>query len=215
MHENLRNAFSIKPEDNQDNSPWQHLRSERRSLSFFSLYAKMEFEKLENENDFYLPKTFSFFLHEFKKGFLQYGISKPPTQIDMFFDTDSKMPVYVIQISLSPLSSSMEAKIPLSLAKNLSILNCTQAEYFTNDQKNIENIYTSDNLINKYLHTNYCIYVDIVYEDTPQEEDTSINLLEITNQKNTIKEIFGGKYDSALGTVYSFKCRPVYVKLVH
>lgn len=215
MHENLRNAFSIKPEDNHDTRPWQHLRSERRSLSFFSLYAKMNFEKIESENDFYLPKTFSFFLHEFKKGFLQYGISKFPSQIDMYFDTDSNLPVYILQISLSPLSSTMEAKnIPLSISENLSILNCTEPEYLANYKNNIEGIYSNSSLTKLYINTDFCIYVDIVYENSPEEEDLSINLVEIISQSNTLNQILGGRYNPKLGTVSSDRCRPVYAKLI-
>ena len=215
MHENFRNAFSIKPEDNHDASKWQHLRSERRALAFFSLYAKMNFDKLENENDFYLPKSFSFLVHEFKKGFLEFGISKTPTLIDMFFDTDSCLPVYVIQITLSPLSSIKEVKnINISLCENLSIINCKKSKYVANHKKKIEDMYVNNTSTKSALNTEYCIYVDIVYEDAPDEPDESINLVEIMNQKDATKRILSGKYDPKLGTVSSDKCRPVYAKLI-
>lgn len=215
MHENFRNAFSIKPEDNHDASKWQHLRSERRALAFFSLYAKMNFERLENENDFYLPKSFSFLVHEFKKGFLEFGISKTPTLIDMFFDTDSCLPVYVIQITLSPLSSIKEVKnINISLCENLSIINCKKSKYVANHKKKIEDMYLINSTTKPYLNIEYCIYVDIVYENAPDEEDENINLVEIMNQKTAQKQFFSGTYNSNLGTVSSFRCRPVYAKLI-
>jgi hypothetical protein len=215
MHENLRNAFSIKPEDNHDTRPWQHLRSERRSLSFFSLYAKMNFDKHESESDLFLPNSFSFFLHEFKKGFQDYGFDEFPKQMDLFFDTDSCLPVYVITVNLSPNSATKEAlSIPLPLAENPSILNCLHSEYVNNYQPEIEAIYKNNTNSSKPVCIKYPVYLDIIYKDSLEEEDNSINFLDVFNQKNTSLQIFGGRYNPSLGTVYSDKCRPVYVKLI-
>ncbi|MBL7885179.1 MAG: hypothetical protein JNJ52_00395 [Flavobacterium sp.] len=215
MHENLRTRFSIKAEDNQQTSKWQHIRSERMSLSFFSIYGKMLFSDI-HEN-FAKPEKFSFLLHEFKKGILKFGFSNFNTELDLYYDIDIEEPIYHLKITLSPLKIDDNVNNLLFKVKSQpSILNCNDLNYVNNFKNDIVNQFSGD--FKDYLNMNYLIYFDVTYENTPAEDDDKIDFLnffktDTASLSEIILKTESARVDPATGRIITDRCRPVYVKL--
>lgn len=226
MHANLRDSFSINPERNKEIDPWQHLRTDQKSLTLFGLYGKMIFENIEIKNNVAEIKELSLFANEFKKGLQSFGITDVTTEIDMFFDTvdpnnpdsDSiEQPVYYFKVTFSGKGGEntiLNQKV--ALKKEPSILNCTEPLYV---EKYQEQVLT---LLKDYpdkMYLGYTFYVDFVYIDSPEEaEDNKINILEFVNSSETFEStatVQGARVDPSKGLLYTVKCRPAYVSLLY
>jgi hypothetical protein len=230
MHANVRNAFSIKPENNMEDSPWQHLRTDRKSLALLGIYGKMIFDAIDSSNNIAEIKKLSLFTHEFKKGFQSFGITDVSSEIDLIFDTlnpepenpddnDSILePVYYLKITLSGITGETTvSNKDIALKANPSILNCEDAIYVEKYKTDVEK-HLNEN--GSKMNLKYTLYVDVVYIDSPEEkEDNIINILDFTASNNekleSVNSVFSAKIDPAKGTLFTVKCRPSYVSLLY
>ena len=230
MHANLRNAFSIKPENNLDESPWQHLRTEAIGYSksgseTVGIYGKMAFKTIDADNNLAEINSISIFTHEFspftKDNGEYYGVTNISPEIDLLYDTvnpnnpegdnDSiEQPVYYIKVTLGLIKKGSEAiiSIPITLKKDPSILSCDNQNYIDNYQKIVE--YELKNNPG-FMTLDFPLFFVVVYEkNNGIEEVEEINMFE--------KAIVGGlkaaRAITGKGIIYTVKCRPFYVNLL-
>lgn len=110
MHETLRSSFKLQKE----NAEWQRITSDTANNTFFSIYAKFNF----NETS-YTPISCDVKIQNYT-GSITYGIAKVDSEIKLIYDKDIKDYVFFFNIILKPLFANSEVKNVKLNFKNLS-----------------------------------------------------------------------------------------------
>ncbi|MBC3758818.1 hypothetical protein H7U19_10415 [Hyunsoonleella sp. SJ7] len=178
MHEQLRTSFKLVKE----NPEWQCITSDFAYGTFYSIYAKFEFE----ENSF-TPKKCEIRLQNFQ-GNITIGLVSIQDTIEIIYDKIVKQYVCYLKIKLRPLLANSY------ISQSITLENKTDFWYDTTQTP-----------INQ-LNSKNLLFVDIEYADIHENDD--LTSIESTNELTFIdnvryirdgEQIFRKKYESILG----------------
>ena len=173
MHETLRSSFKLQNEE----AEWQRITSDSANNTFFSIYAKFQFE----ENSF-MPKSCNVKIQNYT-GSITYGISKVDSEMKYIFDKDIGDYVFLFTVKLKPLYANHEFN---DVAIDFKDLSHEHYDEIIRKSKNIQNVEMPQNLSSKNL-----MFVNLEYENHHGNlltADTNVNELEFIDQNYVLRD---------------------------
>ena len=173
MHETLRSSFKLQNTE----AEWQRITSDSANNTFFSIYAKFQFE----ENSF-MPKSCNVKIQNYT-GSITYGISKVDSEMKYIFDKDINDYVFLFTIKLKPLYSNHEFN---DVAIDFKDYSNDYYEVKTDHPKNKSTIEMP-----LHLSSDYLMFVNLEYENHHGDllpVDTNVNELEFIDQNHVLRD---------------------------